>query len=63
MHPFLKPGFIFIYMAVWGLSGDTQDLVPQPGIEPRPRALGEWSLSHWTTREIPRCILAFSEVT
>ena len=25
-------------------------LVPQPGIKP---ALGEWSLNHWTTREIP----------
>ena len=23
------------------------------GIEPRPYALGAWSLSHWTTREVP----------
>ena len=23
------------------------------GIEPRPPELGAWSLSHWTTREIP----------
>ena len=30
-----------------------QDLVPHPGIEPRSPALREWSLSHWTTREIP----------
>ena len=29
------------------------DLVPQPGIEPGPLALGGQSLSHWTTREIP----------
>ena len=28
-------------------------LVPQPGIEPRPPALGAWSLTHWTTREVP----------
>ena len=28
------------------------DLVLQPGTEPRPPALGTWSLSHWTTREI-----------
>ena len=29
------------------------DLVPWPGIEPRPPALGVWSLSHWTTRKVP----------
>ena len=30
------------------------DLVPWPGIKPRPPVLGAQSLSHWTTREIPR---------
>ena len=25
----------------------------RPGIEPGPPALGAWSLSHWTTREVP----------
>ena len=30
-----------------------RDLVPQPGIEPGPPALGAWSLTHWTTREVP----------
>ena len=30
-----------------------QDLVPQPGIEPRPPALGTWSLTRWTTRGVP----------
>ena len=30
------------------------DLVPRPEIEPRPPALGAWSLSHWTTREVPQ---------
>ena len=29
------------------------DLVPSPGIEPRPPALGVQSLSHWTTKEVP----------
>ena len=29
------------------------DLVPRPGIEPGPPALGVWSLTHWTTREVP----------
>ena len=28
------------------------DLVPWPGIEPRPPALEVWSLSHWTTRKV-----------
>ena len=27
-------------------------LVPRPGIEPGPPALGAWSLNHWTTREV-----------
>ena len=30
------------------------DLVLWPGIEPRPPALGALSLSHWTTREVPK---------
>ena len=59
---------LFLYLAVLGLSWGTQDLrlhcvpwtlscsmqdlVPQPGIEPRPPALGLQSLSHWTIREV-----------
>ena len=34
---------------MWGL-------VPWLGIEPEPPALGAWSLSHWTTREVPGCV-------
>ena len=30
-----------------------RDLVPQPGIESRPPALGTQSLTHWATREVP----------
>ena len=30
-------------------------LVPQPGIEPRPPALGARSLNHWTARKFPIC--------
>ena len=30
-----------------------QDLVPWPGIEPGPPALGTWSLNRWATREVP----------
>ena len=29
------------------------DLVPWPEIEPGPPTLGAWSLSNWTTREVP----------
>ena len=28
-------------------------IVSCPGIEPKAPALGAWSLSHWTTREVP----------
>ena len=30
------------------------DLVPWPGIEPGPPALGMWSLNHWTIRKVPK---------
>ena len=32
----------------------SHDLVPWPGIELGPPALGAWSLSQWTTREVPQ---------
>ena len=35
------------------LRCNMQDLVPWPGIEPGPPALGAWSLSPWTTKEVP----------
>ena len=33
------------------------DLVPWPGIKPRPPTLGVWSLSHQITREVPKLTL------
>ena len=46
-------GFL-IFIATCGiLSCSTWDLVSWPGIEHGPPALGAWSLSHWTTREVP----------
>ena len=36
------------------LSCGMWDLVPRPGIKPGPPALGMWSLSHWTIREVPQ---------
>ena len=42
-----------IFIAVCGIfSCSTWDLVPCPRIKPRHAALGSWSLSHWTTREV-----------
>ena len=38
----------------------TWDLVPPPGIKPRPPALGAPSLSPWNTRDVP--MLAFEFV-
>ena len=35
------------------LSCGMQDLVPRPGMGPRPPALRVWSFNHWTTREVP----------
>ena len=35
------------------LSWGMWDLVPWPGVEPRPPALGVWSLTHCATRESP----------
>ena len=37
--------------SVWTLSCSFWDLVPWPGFKPKPSALREQSLSHWTTRK------------
>ena len=43
-----------IFVAARGIfSCGTWDLVPWPGTESGPPALGGQSLSHWTTREVP----------
>ena len=51
-HYFFNMYLFFFYLAAPGLSCSTRDLVPRPGIEPPRPALGVWSLSPWTTREI-----------
>ena len=51
--PFFSFFKVFIYLPVPGLSCGMWDLVPWPGIKLGPPALGEWSISHWTTREVP----------
>ena len=45
----------YFYLPALGLSCSMWDLVPWPGIEPGPLALGAQRLSHRTTREVPRC--------
>ena len=42
-----------LHLFITGYDWD-KHLVPWPGIEPWPPALGEQSLSHWTTREVPQ---------
>ena len=56
----VSTGVIFSYTmrtlscSTWSLNCSVWDLVPWPGIEPGPPALGAWSLSPWTTREVLR---------
>ena len=44
--------FFFFFLAALGLSFSLWGLVPWPEIKFRPAALGAWSLSHWTNREV-----------
>ena len=46
-----------IYLTLLGLSFGMWDLFPWPGTEPEPPTLVAWSLSHWTSREVPYFIL------
>ena len=50
---FFKDYLLLFILSSQGLSCNMWDLVPWPGVEPRPPALGAWSLSHWSTREVP----------
>ena len=45
--------YLFTCLAVLSVSCVLWYLIPWPGIKPRCSALGVWSLSHWTTREVP----------
>ena len=50
--------FVYLVCAVC-LNCSTLGLLPRPGTEARPPALGAWSPSPWTTREVPdACLLA-----
>ena len=57
---FLKYLFIYLFWLCRALVvGCVQDLVPRPGMEPGPPALAARSLTHWTTREVPRRVQFF----
>ena len=55
-------GVFSLHCSMQTLSYDMWDLVPWPGIEPRPLVLEVWNLSHWTTREVPMNVF-FIEVS
>ena len=48
-----KPYPTFVFFFFWPRHAACRILVPQPGIEPVPTALGAQSLNHWTAREVP----------
>ena len=60
---FIRVLNIYIYLFIWlcwvlvvaleNFSCSVWGLVPYSGIEHRPHALEAWSLSHWTTEEVP----------
>ena len=55
---------LFIYLFIlWPRREACEILVPQPGIEPGPPALGAWSLNHWSAREVPAEFLVIHCVT
>ena len=47
-------GLLSMWHADFLVAACMRDLVPWPGIEPKPPALGAQSLTHWTTREVPK---------
>ena len=53
MRGILKNVYLFIYLVVLGLIWGMWDLVPRPGIEPGPSALGAQSFSYWITSDVP----------
>ena len=42
--------YVYLFISMHTLNCSMCNLVPRPGIQPRPSALGVQNLSHWTTR-------------
>ena len=59
---YLSPLGLIVTQGIFDLCLGMWHLVPWPGIEPRPPALGGQSLSHWTTREVPGHLLAVLKI-
>ena len=55
--------FVCLFGFKQGFSCGMWDLVPWPGVEPKPPASRVQSLSHWTTREAPVCVYINSNST
>ena len=60
------PGLSYGNREFWSLAAGMQTLscgmwglVPRPGMEPRPSAMGGQSLSHWITREVLLTVCLF----
>ena len=52
-----------VLTVAYGISGySMRDLVPWPGVEPGPPALGVYPLCRWTTREVPKLALIFPKL-
>ena len=47
----------------WFFSCSMRDLDPWSGMEPRLPALGAWSLSRWTTRQVPQLLCVFNPLS
>ena len=47
----------------FGCNTRHAEIPPYPGIEPMLPALETWSLTHWTTREVPEIMFNWVEVS
>ena len=53
--------FLFFCFIFWPCCMACRILVPWPGVNPRPPALGAQRLNHWTAREAPVSLPVFNE--
>ena len=54
MHMMIVISLSFFFFFI--LPRGMWDLIPPPGVEPVPPALGVWSLNHWSARKVPTVI-------
>ena len=62
LHEFFLILKFYLYMYFCLHQGAYGILVPQPGMEPVPPAMGAWRLNLWTTREVPKYSVRFSDI-